>query len=182
MYIVFEGNITLMSHNRKWSQWGLEPGSLSLIRTCCEAALMASTVDIQVLWVHISDGEGCFTLITGHRLFSKISLYSEEYEAIPVQASFLLTCSYPVLKLSCLFLLAIYFQARVLWREIKSLIACYGISLLRKKKLTFLVFQSGTFWWEVSFLTSASLIHSTIPYTRLCLEGGGRAEVWEESS
>lgn len=66
MSVVFEGNTTPVSHSGKWSQWDLEPRYLILIRTCCETALIASTVNIKFSnWPEISDGEGCFMLITG---------------------------------------------------------------------------------------------------------------------
>lgn len=93
---------------------------------------------------------------------------------------FFLAYFYPVLKLPCLFLLAIYFQATVLWREMKSLIASYGIRLLRKKS-TFLFFLSGTFWWEMNFLPSASLIPSTFCALFHRLNCAWKAEVWEKS-
>lgn len=156
MSLVFEGNTTAVSHNGKWSQWDLEPGYLTLIRTCCKAALIASTVDIKFSGhrsVMVRDAS--LQQQAPSRLFFKTSLYSEEYEVILFQASFSLSYCYPLFNLSCLFLLAIYFQARVLWREMKSLIAVL-VFVCWEKKIKHFVFHSGTSWQEMNFLTSAS--------------------------
>lgn len=70
-----------------WSQ-----DILTLIRTYCKAALIASTVDIKFSGhrsVMVRDAS--LQQQAPSRLFFKTSLYSEEYEVILFQASFSLS-------------------------------------------------------------------------------------------